>query len=544
MRVCCGCLLFSLSSLIFAGQWSRGDYLLRFLGLRFGQWAWVELGRTPLTLGENCPAESADSFHSGWEHECTWQPHNQLDETCELFLASEMYRNASHFLRVATRADDPKVRPSFLRLRARLAQATLEKRPFKILAMGPSTTAGVGCMNHGRRWIDDLPWLANASNNTPLRLQMIDGTKRATTFTDVWSQIFHAKIAENPDLIILDYTVTGDDFLNDNHQVVVMSQAVDQLPKPPAIISFESFRGRTILMLKDDLEPEQRDACQLARNLERMDPFFGVAKQLQLPILSLPDILCALPQFNRTGRKSKSSNNVPWLFSYPNEAPHHYGCGVHHIMAEAIFQLLSRHLAAACHADYQKILAQSQARDEELRMQRAELSREDRCRMQFQTFLSYYSAEGFRSYRGPNSSWQFGADRPTKFGWIANWDPEPGQLSDPYELRTKHRPMQRLEQYDHLPPEDIVFLLKFSVGVAFVEYLSTYQNIGSAFCQIEDLSGKLLSERHHIQAKWTRRVSLSNQLAIYLPELTKAQQAVLRCTSEGQKFKLLSVSSC
>lgn len=44
------------------------------------------------------------------------------------------------------------------------------------------------------------------------------------------------------------------------------------------------------------------------------------------------------------------------------QAPHHYGCGVHHIMAEAIFQLLSRHLAAACHADYQKILAQSQAR--------------------------------------------------------------------------------------------------------------------------------------------------------------------------------------
>ena len=45
---------------------------------------------------------------------------------------------------------------------------------------------------------------------------------------------------------------------------------------------------------------------------------------------------------------SRPRNHIPFLFTYPSEAKHHYGCGVHFIQAQARFQQRTPQLKDWC----------------------------------------------------------------------------------------------------------------------------------------------------------------------------------------------------
>ena len=83
---------------------------------------------------------------------------------------------------------------------------------------------------------------------------------------------------------------------------------------------------------------------------------------------------------------------------------------------------------------------------------------------------------------------------------------------------------------------------------AKVEYLSTYNNIGSASCQIEDLSGRIISPVSRLNGLWDKHMSMSSQATFFanMTQLARDSKgiAAFRCRSEGKKFKILSISSC
>ena len=54
----------------------------------------------------------------------------------------------------------------------------------------------------------------------------------------------------------------------------------------------------------------------------------------------------------------------------------------------------------------------------------------------------------------------------------------------------------------HKVPGEIVFLIQLREGVVFVDYLSSYSNIGTATCQLEDMEQKPLGPEVKIDPGW------------------------------------------
>jgi len=102
--------------------------------------------------------------------------------------------------------------------------------------------------------------------------------------------------------------------------------------------------------------------------------------------------------------------------------------------------------------------------------------------------------------------WRWYEDTPGKLGWIA-------------------------EGKDNT----ITFPIHVNHGQLTIEFLSTYDNIGSAYCSIdaEDLC--------EIQGFWNHKSSQSNFATLHTSSKGQAQ---VTCKSDGHKFKIISISTC
>merc|ERR1711941_265302 len=113
------------------------------------------------------------------------------------------------------------------------------------------------------------------------------------------------------------------------------------------------------------------------------------------------------------------------------------------------------------------------------------------------------------------SAWYFGMDRPGKWGWIAN----PGH------------------------PGDIAFHVDIAGNAGssiILEALASYANIGSVQCQLDDSS----------ELRWTLNGTVpgskSSQAKLwsFSTEGVQPGNHLLRCRSDGMKFRMISVHSC
>ncbi|CAE7560173.1 unnamed protein product [Symbiodinium natans] len=500
-----------------------------------------------------CPPQAPESFLWGWDQACHL---GATDEACEVFLASKMFPNVSHLLAVSTRVADRSYQPRVARLKLRLSQAAKEKRPFRIIVIGPSNTIGRGCSGHGRgnakglRWSDALQNLSNYTRS-PLQMEVINEALGATTFYNIWSQQLgkHSKDSY-VDLVAVDYTLTAADKLVNSRAVLAMLTYLQRWKPPPAVLFLETFTGNAIHIMGH--VSEKPDACSFAgANLRTTDPLFPALAALQIPMVSYADVACDMPAL---GRSSASRSKVPFLYTYANEDAHHYGCGVHFIQAQSVHAFLHKLLRDSCIEGDQATLSGAAAEDAALQqLQANSLSQVERCQTELQSYMSYLDHRGFPALVGADSTWQFGADSRAKYGWIANWKPqgnETGNVTDAPRLPMRAKPVAATHyaQFDDLPATDIVFIIHLGIGGVLVEYLSTYNNIGSASCQVEDLSGRIISQVSRLNGLWDKHMSMSSQ-AVFFANMTQLARdskgtAAFRCRSEGKKFKILSISTC
>ena len=211
---------------------------------------------------------------------------------------------------------------------------------------------------------------------------------------------------------------------------------------------------------------------------ERKDPFYSIAKILQFPILSYMDLACQMPPLEK---QTMSINNISFLHAYADisvsagKAPHHFGCGVHFILAQMSNLYLNTLLQDAC------LAAGSTCKEGELNKDRCasgfewtlkqaaqhskkhatepKLTNDERCQIEMRTHLAYESSSAFPAIVEERSHWQFGADRPGKYGWIANEIPsilsKDGRAK---KVEAKWRNVLRDYPRDQLSATDIVLL--------------------------------------------------------------------------------------
>jgi len=110
------------------------------------------------------------------------------------------------------------------------------------------------------------------------------------------------------------------------------------------------------------------------------------------------------------------------------------------------------------------------------------------------------------------SGWRFGEDRPGKPGWLA-------------EANGKQH--------------EIVFDIPVSKAV-HIEYLRSYENMGSVTCNLEGSKDAL-----ELEGLWNNCASLGDHSVMQLAAPTKKPTTKrLRCLSDGGKFKLMSILTC
>ena len=190
------------------------------------------------------------------------------------------------------------------------------------------------------------------------------------------------------------------------------------------------------------------------------------------------DVACQMPPLEKPTR---SFNNISFFHAYTDvslsagKAKMHFGCGVHFILAQMSNVYLNTLLQDAC-------LAGSTCKEGELNKDRCasgfkwtleqaaqhsknatetKLTNDERCQIEMKTYLAFESNSGFPAFVEESSHWQFGADKPGKFGWIAN--EIPSILSKETEGREKKSARSRRKAlgnypFDQLSATDIVFL--------------------------------------------------------------------------------------
>eukprot|EP00438_Fugacium_kawagutii_P009247 Skav231858 [mRNA] locus=scaffold2307:159157:160678:+ [translate_table: standard] len=412
------------------------------------------------------------TLHWGWTEACNHTIGG--DETCELFMASEMFHDERTFVEIADRSSS-KRRVSLGRLKRHIAEAVVEEGPLSLLVLGACVRAasvfvGPGCLD------------------------------------DVWFRL-----------------------------------SCEEAKVDRCVAEFVELQG----------EPFEE--------LERVDAFYRSLKELQIPMLSYPDIACRLPSLNRT---SRSTSGAAFYHSYVdlpvNKTPIHFGCGVHLILAHAVHLYLKKLLQDSCGSKSEECTGRLQeicsagfrSVQEKSRLEThvvAELSPDQKCEVTPLTSIRCDQIDGcnFPALVSNSSKWKLGGERKwaLKPGWVANAElkwvwPVQSDLFDAavYNLSAK------------LPATDILFPLRLFVGTVFLDYMATYENIGSVTCGLEDLKGRTIGPSFEVDALWSRRVSLAERVKIsasQVPELPPEEpNAVLRCREEGQKFKIFGVTSC
>ncbi|CAE8628492.1 unnamed protein product [Polarella glacialis] len=500
-------------SLGLTGATSRTE--VKVISIRTESTSRTETKVTPIR-NESCPPPISSAFYDLWGEGCSFERWGKIkpDESCLNFKASKLYQFPHQLIDVATRKKgDNGYVPDTGHLRKVLAQCVMEKRPLRVAVFGNSVTTGKGCDDdggQGLRWSSLLERLSYVRGSS-LPMKVTNFAERGTSIGQKVTAISQNMKAHKADLVIIDYTMTATDMLHNLQTLQQMLSTIETFRDGPAILFFETFNMVTLKQLSDAKTEDQRDPCSV--DPVKSDTFWKALMSHKVPVLSYPDIACAMPRSRDIS--NTSVNKLTYWWSHQEtlmDAVHHPACGVHAIIAHTIFQYLYSLQAEVCLSEdgYNKTASAH------IEAKTLQLSDEQRCILFPKTSLSAYFPP-FPAAVGDSSTWAFGEDVPGKPGWIANLHGAANQ------------------------DQDIVFDVILGFGRVRIDFLSSYENVGSATCWLEGQDS--VKTRVRINGLWKQKVSIASSVWM-MTNSSAPELHHLKCRADGKKFKILGVFSC
>jgi len=237
------------------------------------------------------------------------------------------------------------------------------------------------------------------------------------------------------------------------------------------------------------------------------------AELFQLPILSFPDAMCQC-----CGRDGLwLTNRKPITPNVPINginASMHPNATTHDAVARMLVGALGLEMERACEA------GGLQVPDHAAPAQRLQDAPFSRClrfyKKTFTDFTLFDKSEEVAPFVEGHDGWQFARDLPTKpFGWLVPSGSPAGETID-LRVNASRRGWIRLD------------------------YLSTYDDIGSVTCWVDGVDP---AQGCFINALMARS-GFSMLRSAYIGLSGSLEAALLRCRSNGGKFKVLGIASC
>lgn len=371
--------------------------------------------------------------------------------------------------------------------------------PLKVVTLGGSMTFGEEATRAWPARLEEL--FSELGYGVHVTNRAVPGTSSAYAVAN-----FAALRAdlEAADVVVVEYGINDlvghPDFRQDEGQLGVLRSyrqlllMLLGLPRRPAVVGLELF-------VTDDSTESGTVSC--TRNITE-HLHWRVNQELQLPTLSYTEAVCGLgrtfwvatPDHDMPGNADMVDVGFPW----------HPGDMTHDVVARLVLWGFAQEMDGVC--------ARGVAGGEHLRSQ--DLDPWVQCLARPTTHLTSTmgGAAALVPVEKDTSVWSFGEDVPGKPGWLAA---------------------------AHGTPGDIAFPVRTAEGLLQVEFLGTYEHIGSMTCWL-DAGEPSQGNSCRLDGLWRERVSMSRfaHMRTGLPP----GQHILRCRSDGAKFKLLGLAAC
>lgn len=386
---------------------------------------------------------------------------------------------------------------------SRACERILHGEHLDIVVLGASTTAGAGTNNHPwpkffEKYLIDLGFSVSVSN------QAIG----SSTSMYLLGAMDRVEGLDTADIIIVDYAIN--DWGIDTKYHKTLLQILLELPQSPAVLDFASFSE---IRTGSRLDSKVADTRITQRCASAETPFTSlqlpVAQELQVPLLSFSEAVCA------SGRT--------WWTEGPSLTDSHKTGGVMH-PGDATHDLMARTMLGSFALELDRVCAEGgpTGTDHPQRKVGSEASDSDSAASDGQRFQCLRkpitkSHHRFRTMAIGHDEevWSYGKDVLTKpSGWIA---------------------------HDAAAAGDISFEVWTLQGWIQIEFLGTYEGVGSATCWL-DTPEPGLGNECVLHGLWEHRYSLAR--LVHMRTGLPSGRHVLHCRSDGKKFKLLGVSSC
>merc|ERR1712048_1169644 len=399
------------------------------------------------------------------------------------------------------------------RLRSKLFSA-LMGNPLRIVVLGGSMTAGADCVS--QRWSTVLESQIGAhfSNVTVLNYAM--SASPSTTVITGLTRVADA----TPDVILVDYAINdgASDAYITSQDTKDIARLLLNLPSKPAVVYLETLTA-------------PYNCIENISEYLHWPPL----KALNIPVVSYSEAACAgklredrnayMERYPSWADVEAQVDKEIWQLS-PHAHTAHPNCSTHSKIGHLVADYLSQRSMETCY--------KGEAFGDEFSGIALKPVTQYRCASLPLTTLYTYTvgddANGglwnetlglldaplrFPAASVNNSAWYFGMDRIGKWGWIAN----PGHLGEiAFHVRTDGN----------------------AGSAILVEALGSYANMGSTQCQLDNNSA----------LRWTLNGSVPqvkvSQAKLWRLSTERVQPGkyLLRCRSDGRKFRFISVRSC
>lgn len=377
----------------------------------------------------------------------------------------------------------------------------LSGESMQILVLGGSFTAGQPPCDRKRAWTVELERLLKSLVNPKIKVTnlAVPGTTSMDSLQS-WPKLVAA--IKGSDLIIDEHN------FNDSFE----GRPGDIKGAASGVVFNVLNMSHKPAFMHLDLPNWRKQEAELNKSVS--DPkgsaHFEVAKSFQTPLIWYVDAV-------------KHSGTLGMdMLEHPRNFPerHHPKCfPAHENVASLVYGMMRLEMQEICDHDIME-------NDAPL----PELGRSDptvSCAIHHK--FAAYPEMGSQSFRvNSTNGWSFFEDVPGKPGWIA-----------------ASGGVQR----------DIVFKLPVQRGV-LIEFLRSYEGLGSATCQLESLSAGTRPQgtKLTMHGLWDQCASLTQTMTLQIESTpqsiteqkgeAKMEEYLLRCRSDGGKFKITSILSC
>lgn len=360
----------------------------------------------------------------------------------------------------------------------------LNKEFVHIAVVGGSMTAGHGSSSS---WVE---LFANASQERGYNVMVTNLAMPAANsmvFVNSWKRKVKSKLATRPevDLFIIDFSV------NDN---LLLSEMQSLLVAFPRLLStLTNFHNASLLNLETfslDSTGRKLSGCATKHN----SMHWPILKEFGVPTVSYPEAVC------------DAWNQTFWHLT-PGKPMAHPNITTHKLIARVMMDVFYLEMQHVCEHGIGRGEVAAPSTN-------VFLSASEKCLSEPETDLDAMDGEARFVPADRNASvWQFFEDHPNKPGWIATGEGVSGDIS--FGINTRQGYIQ--------------------MGV-----LGTYEHIGDVVCWLDSVDPHR-GNSCRMSGLVAERVSTPQFMSM---RATSGGHHLLRCRSDGRKFKILSLKAC